>query len=134
MRPRFRPFLAGLALFPLILGTPTAALVRAQDTAEVDLAPSNTGDEASIARPLFLQLVTPESQDVEVAVEQAILLIQGIATPGAVVSVEGELADVDEQGQFRVEVALAEGANTVEVVASDDSGAAVATTVFVVRG
>ncbi|GAJ17309.1 unnamed protein product, partial [marine sediment metagenome] len=46
----------------------------------------------------------------------------GITTPGAVVSVNGELAEVDEEGNFAMMVVLEEGPNIIEVIASDLEG------------
>ena len=46
----------------------------------------------------------------------------GITTPGAVVSINGELAEVDGEGNFTIMVVLEEGPNTIEVIASDLEG------------
>ena len=46
----------------------------------------------------------------------------GITTPGAVVSINGELAEVDEEGNFTMMVVLEEGPNIIEVIASDLEG------------
>ena len=46
----------------------------------------------------------------------------GITTPGAVVSINGELAEVDEEGSFTMMVVLEEGPNIIEVIASDLEG------------
>ncbi len=46
----------------------------------------------------------------------------GITTPGAVVSVNGELAEVDGEGNFTMMVVLEEGPNIIEVIASDLEG------------
>ena len=46
----------------------------------------------------------------------------GITTPGAVVSINGELAEVDGEGNFTIMVVLEEGPNIIEVIASDLEG------------
>ena len=46
----------------------------------------------------------------------------GITTPGAVVSINGELAEVDGEGNFTMMVVLEEGPNIIEVIASDLEG------------
>ena len=46
----------------------------------------------------------------------------GITTLGAVVSVNGELAEVDGEGNFTMMVVLEEGPNIIEVIASDLEG------------
>ncbi len=48
--------------------------------------------------------------------------VMGITTPGAVVSVNGELAEVDGEGNFTMMVVLEEGPNIIEVIASDLEG------------
>ena len=48
--------------------------------------------------------------------------VRGRTTPGAVVSVNGELVEVDEEGNFTMMVALEEGPNIIEVIASDLEG------------
>jgi bacillopeptidase F len=46
----------------------------------------------------------------------------GITVPRAVVSVNGELANLDEEGNFTMMVFLEEGPNSIEVTASDIQG------------
>jgi len=48
--------------------------------------------------------------------------VRGRTTPGAVVSVNGELTEVDEEGNFTMIVVLEEGPNIIEVIASDLEG------------
>ncbi len=48
--------------------------------------------------------------------------VGGHTSPGAVVSVNGELAEVDEEGNFTMTVVLEEGPNIIEVIASDLEG------------
>jgi hypothetical protein len=78
----------------------------------------------------------PTDLDVEVPLETAELTVQGLTAPGAVVSVDGDLADVDvdARGNFVDVAALTEGANAIDVVASDDQGNQVTPTLYVVRG
>jgi len=83
---------------------------------------------------LFLQLVDPAEEDVEVPFGTAQLTVRGVTLPGAVVSVDGDLAVADDQGGFVDLIPLDEGANEIEVVASDGQGNQVTTTLFVVRG
>ena len=83
---------------------------------------------------LFLQVTNPVDQDAEVPLETARLMITGVTLPGSVVSVSGDLADVDDQGNFSDSAALDEGANEIEMVSSDNQGNQVTTTLFLVRG
>ncbi len=48
--------------------------------------------------------------------------VRGRTTPGAVVSVNGELVEVDGEGNFTTMVVLEEGPNIIEVIASDLEG------------
>ena len=48
--------------------------------------------------------------------------VRGCTSPGAVVSVNGELVEVDEEGNFIMMVVLEEGPNIIEVIASDLEG------------
>ena len=48
--------------------------------------------------------------------------VKGRTSPGAVVSVNGELAEVDAGGNFTTLVVLEEGPNIIEVIASDLEG------------
>ncbi len=50
------------------------------------------------------------------------IAVAGQSSPGAVVSVNAELADIDAEGNFRYTAHLDEGPNILEIVASDDSG------------
>ncbi len=109
--------------------TPTQDDSSAVDTSLVAPVPDQTAQA-----PLFLQLTAPSDLDVTVRLETAQLPITGLTVPGAVDSVDGDLADVDAQGNFTDSAALAEGANEIEVVASDNQGNQLTTKVFVVRG
>ena len=66
--------------------------------------------------------------------DTAQLMIQGTTMPGAVVSIDGNLADIDAQGNFGGAVALDEGANEIDVMASDDQGNQISTSLFITRG
>ena len=45
--------------------------------------------------------------------------VKGLTSPGAVVTVNGNLAEVNEEGNFTMMVVLEEGPNLIEVIASD---------------
>lgn len=91
-------------------------------------------DQAPVVPTLLLTLVTPVEQDIEVPVETAQLTIRGTTLPGAVVSVGDNLVDTDDQGNFADLALLDQGANEIDVVASDDQGNQVGTSIFVTRG
>lgn len=50
------------------------------------------------------------------------LSVSGVTAPGAVVSVNGKLANVNQTGAFQYTLALVEGPNVIEIVASDANG------------
>ena len=70
-----------------------------------------TGFFLTVTEPADASIITTDKAEVI-----------GITTPGAVVSVNGELAEVDEEGNFTMMVVLEEGPNTIEVIASDLEG------------
>ena len=87
------------------------------------------------ARPaLFVRVVDPIEDDIEVPLATTTLVITGVTLSDAVVSVDGDLVDVDDQGGFVAVAQLDEGANEIDIVASDADGNQVTTTLFVVRG
>ncbi len=50
------------------------------------------------------------------------VMVEGKTILGGIASVNGEVAEVDSKGNFRVIVSLDEGVNFVEIVASDSEG------------
>ena len=133
---------SALVAMALAVSMTAVALAQADDgTSPMDDAiPVDTPGAApavnqpSVSSKLFLTIVNPVEQDVEVPLETAQFTIQGVTLPGAVVSIDGDLVDTDEQGGFVGVTALDEGANEIEVVASDDQRNQANTTIFVTRG
>lgn len=78
-----------------------------------------TPTRASTAPSLILKVLEPADESV---VTGSTVLVRGLTTAGAVVSVNALLADVDAAGAFSALITLEEGANLIEVVASDDAG------------
>ena len=106
--------------------TPTATPVPAA-TAPPAPTPTPTpppGGPATLtpeeADRLFLQITQPEDESI---VSTGAVAVQGSTTVDAVVSVNGAVVEVDAQGAFEAIVALEEGPNLIEVVASDLTGA-----------
>jgi hypothetical protein len=94
----------------------TSPVPQATLTSAQALRPTET---ASPARALVLQVKTPADESI---VDTPVITVTGTTIPGAVVSVDGTLAAVDSKGEFQSAIALEEGPNVIEVVASDDSG------------
>ena len=138
MRYRIGVVLFGLAL--AVSATATAMAQVDEDPATIDgSAATDTttvlpvADQAATAA-LFVRVVIPIEDDVEVPLATTALAISGVTLGNAVLSVDGNLVDVDEQGGFTAMAQLDEGANEIEIVASDADGNQVTTTLFVVRG
>ena len=66
-----------------------------------------------------LEVTEPQDESV---VDTSPIPVRGITSPGAEVSINGELIDVDGQGSFAAMVELEEGPNVIEVVATDYEG------------
>jgi hypothetical protein len=129
LRGRLDVFVMVLAL---LVSTSAVARAQVDDTA----TPQTQGSVAdqSAAPALFLHVTSPVDQDVEVPLETVQLTVAGVAPPGAVVSVGGDLAAIDDFGNFSDSAALNEGANEIDVIASDSQGNQLTTTLFVIRG
>lgn len=78
------------------------------------------------AAPLTLKVTTPLDESV---VNTSVITVAGQTTPGAVVSIDGDLVDVDASGKFQAQVSLEEGPNVLEITASDDKGSEVSSVV-----
>jgi len=137
-------FRIGSLLVAMALAASMVSIAMAQaddDTPSVeDVVPADTAaappiiQQPDVAQTLFVTLANPVEQDVEVPLDTAQLMIQGTTLPGAVVSIDGNLADIDDQGNFVGPVALDAGANEIDVVASDDQGNQIDTSLFITRG
>jgi len=126
-----------LVAVALAVSMVSGALAQADDDTPLaeDVPPVDTSLAAPSGAPtLFLSLADPFEQDVEVPLDTAQLMIQGTTLPGAVVSIDGNLADMDDQGNVGGVVVLDQGANEIDVVASDDQGNQINTSVFITRG
>ncbi|MBI4492729.1 MAG: hypothetical protein HY690_08070 [Chloroflexi bacterium] len=126
--------LVGVALAQEAEGPPPDDAGAADENATQAPATVDESAPQAPAPAIFVELLYPADEDVEVPLSVASLTLRGMTLPGAVVSVDGELARVDEQGVFTAEVPLEEGASAIDIVASDADGNLAETTVFVVRG
>lgn len=91
----------------------------------VGCAPAPTAPTSTSATPstrpeaFFLEVSEPQDESV---VSVGDIRLSGATTPDAVVSVNGEIVEVNEDGNFTTMVTLEEGPNLIEVVASDFEG------------
>ena len=114
--------------------------------AEVSLAPNEndvtivaqdeTGRRRSVSRTVtslalpFLLLVTePENESI---VSVSVLRLAGRTGPNAIVSINGRSVPVDRFGYFSGTVALDDGPNVIDVVATNDDGRTLSTVVAVI--
>jgi hypothetical protein len=67
----------------------------------------------------FLEVLEPQDETV---VDTNPIRVSGSTSPGAEVSVNGELIDIDEEGSFVAMVELEAGPNVIEVIATDYDG------------
>jgi hypothetical protein len=75
--------------------------------------------EPVVAQPLSLQVTSPLDGD---TVNTSQVDVIGSAPAGATVSVNDDIIIVGDNHQFKSTVALDEGPNLIEIIASDDSG------------
>jgi len=61
------------------------------------------------------------------------VIVEGLTEPGAVLTVEGKVRAVDDQGFFRLEVPLRKGSNVIDVAVSDAAGHVNSTAIEVTR-
>ena len=92
--------------------TPTSAA-----TATVTPTPTPTARPTPMS--LFLEITSPKDESV---VTTSVIEVKGKTLPTAVLSVNGVLISVKEDGSFTTSVSLEEGPNVIEVVTSDISG------------
>lgn len=96
--------------------SPSAA-TRSLTTAPAATQPTVTAQKT--LPPLRLSVTSPTDETI---VSVPSIAIVGQTTPGAVVSVNGDLVDVDAAGRFQKTIQLDEGPSVIEIVASDLSG------------
>jgi hypothetical protein len=84
---------------------------------KIEVAPTPT------SVPIFLEIQTPENESI---IDQDTIELSGKTDPQAVLAIfyeEGELIiEADENGQFKTDLELIEGANEITVFAFDEDG------------
>jgi hypothetical protein len=112
----------------------STALAQAEETPVAFEDTTITETVSGSATTTLFLLVEPSEDDIEVPLATETLTIRGVTAPNTVVSIDGELIDTDDLGEFVSTVALEEGLNVVDVIASDVGGNQMSTTLFVQRG
>ena len=104
--------------------TPTPA-----PTAAPTATPTPTETPRPTMPPLSLDVTSPEDESVVATSE---VEVAGTTLPTAIVSVNGTLVTVGDDGGFSTTVTLEEGPNTIEVVASTIAGEEVGEVLMVI--
>ncbi len=123
--------LSGLAL---LAGLFLAGCVPASSPlpgAPKGLPPQGSPSPSPANTNLKLTVTQPQDND---TVSASTVTVRGQTTPGAVVSIQDEIAIADNSGGFAITVPLEEGPNLIEVFASDDAGNEVEATLVIIRG
>ena len=133
-------------LIGLVVATALVGAAFAQEAEEVPMndtppavdnsleTPAPADESVMPAPALFVQVLDPADDELEVPLSTTSVTLRGLTLPGAVLSIDGELATVDDQGTFSAEVPLEEGANDIIIAASDADGGMVEASVYVIRG
>ncbi|MBI3740010.1 MAG: hypothetical protein HY258_13265 [Chloroflexi bacterium] len=103
-------------------GAPTDASAPGAQPANPTSAPggpSNNQGQPSDSGPVSIRVDTPQDGAV---VNTPQIEVSGMASAGAVVTVNDNIIIVGADGQFKTTIALDEGPNLIEIIASNDSG------------
>ena len=95
-----------------IEATPTPAI-------EATATPTATPTPRATPKSLFLTVTSPEDESI---VETSEVTVIGETLPTAIVSVNGEEVNVEDDGTFSTTVTLEEGPNDIQIVASTLGG------------
>ena len=107
----------GLVLLLIIMAT--FMIAGCQGEVSPPPAPPPTPPPSEPAQGLFLEVAEPQDESV---IDTSPIYVRGNTSPDAEVSVNGELIDVDEQGNFAAMVEMEEGPNAIEIIATDYEG------------
>ena len=100
---------------------PEPPVVIVEEATDPTPMPTPPTPEPLLTEQLFLDISEPAPESI---VSTSPVIVQGKTTPDALVSVNGETAEVDAQGRFSVPVFVDLGPNLVEVVAKRPGGRA----------
>jgi hypothetical protein len=101
----------GRTALPTMPNTPLSV------TAAITRTPTLPATKPTLAlAPVTLSSLAPQDETITASV---VISVTGQTSHAAVVSVNGNLVDVDTEGRFQTTVELEEGPNIIEIVASD---------------
>ena len=107
------------AQIPLAQGANNIAVESVSATGQVEKAMIEVTSLGAQPVPLYLTVNEPRQQQV---LTTSPAVVRGRTTPDAVVTVQGVSVSVDGLGGFETTVRLAEGPQTIEIIASDRDG------------
>ena len=117
LSPLSRPTASGST--PVSTTQPSQA--NPQITATAKPATVASGQSAPpVSGPLALRVISPQDGAIVSAPQ---IQVNGLATPGEVVTVNDNIIIVGSNGQFQTTVSLDQGPNLFEVIASNNAGA-----------
>ena len=106
-------------LMPLVILMTLIVGIGCQAAPPATPPPPPSSPPPEPAAGFFLEVTEPQDETV---VSASPIRVNGSTSPGAEVSVNGTLIDVNEQGNFAAMVELEEGPNAIEVIATDYEG------------
>lgn len=124
----YRLFLALVSLITAIgIGCASESLPSSPTPGPMGITNTPVPTPTAIAEPLptvtpeefFLAVSSPENESVVV---QSPVEVRGSTVVDAVVTVNGQVIEVGPEGEFTAPADLAEGPNTIEIIASDFAG------------
>ncbi len=110
--------LGGPTTSSAVVGTKPPSQANPPSAATAKPAPGNQPAPAA-SGPLLLRVLSPQDGAV---VGTAQIQVNGLATPGEVVTVNDNIILVGADGQFQTTVSLDQGPNLIEVIASNNTG------------
>jgi hypothetical protein len=115
---------------PISVVSLVLAMVLALPGVGCSATPSPASNTDSSSMPAGISLTVSEPEDNTIT-DVATIEVEGHTDPGAVVSVNAVVTIADANGNFDAIVSLNEGPNTIEIVASDETGSQASVTLIV---
>ena len=101
-----------------------------EEAAEETVVESDIDNDADLPiTTLVLKVTSPVDESV---VNSRTVTVEGKTLPTAIVSINGEMADVDASGAFSARTVVVTGPNFIEIVASTIDGAEISTVLSVI--
>ena len=117
---------------------PTPVPATPSPTASPSPIPSPISTPTPTSTPIPTTIVVPRLiLDVQgptdgTTLQNAAVVVHGLTSPGATLTINGEVVFVDRDGRFQTEVTLVPGDNRVEVIATDATGTQVSEKILTV--